>query len=185
VLRWAVLVSAGAAACTFGDHLHATHGVLRYAHIAYGSQDWWVPLLFAAASIATVLAARPFIAWGRKAGTVTTPDARLVAADAFGFFFAYAYTSFAPSDRPNVTLAVLCTAFVVRVLGERVPPWLAIYCVLLGAAGVVTECLLSSTGRFHYLHPDLLKTPRWLAGIYLHAGLLAGRISIVMTPKPR
>jgi hypothetical protein len=182
VIRWVVLVVAGSAVCTFGDHLHATHGVLRYARITYGAQDWWVPLLFAAASIVTVLAARPFIAWGRKAGEVKAPDARQITADAVGFFFAYAYTSFAPWDRPNVTLAVLCVAFVVRVLAERVPSWLVTYCLLLGVGGVVTECLVSATGGFHYLHPDVLATPRWLAGIYLHAGLLAGRLAIGMLP---
>jgi hypothetical protein len=182
VSRWLILAVAGAVLCTLGDYLHASHGVLTYPQIAFGVQDWWVPPLFAAASLVCVLLARPFIEWGRRAGAVRTPDARQIVADGIGFFAAYAYTSFAAHDRPSVTLTVLSVAFLVRVLAERRPTWLVVYCLLLGVGGVVTECLVSSTGRFHYLHPDLLKTPRWLAGIYLHAGLLAGELGIVFGP---
>lgn len=176
-MRWAVLAIAGAVLCTVGDHLHATQGVLVYRHVVAWDQDGWVPLLFAAASIVTVLGARPFVAWGRRVEQAAPPDARLIAADGLGFFLAYTYTAFAPHDRPDVTLAVLGGAFLVRVLGERRPAWLVVYCLVLGVGGVLTEAAIAATGAFRYLHPDLLGTPRWLAGIYWHAGLLSGGLA--------
>lgn len=181
-MRWLALAVVGATVCTVGDHLHATHGVLVYREVFAWDQAWWVPLLFAAASLVCVLAAAPFVAWGRGAGTARPPDARRVAADSLGFCAAYAYTSFAPHDRPNVTLLVLAIAFLVRVIGEARPAWIVAYAILLGGGGVLTEFTVSSTGGFHYLHPDVLATPRWLAGIYLHAGLLTGGLATLLLP---
>jgi hypothetical protein len=176
-LRWVVLVVVGSAICTYGDHLHATHGVLAYRKIDYGAQAWWVPFLFAAASLVTVLLARPFVALARARGPLPMPDIARIAADGIGFFAAYAYTSFAPHERPSVTLAVLVIAFLVRVVGDRRPLWQGVYCILLGLGGVITEATISATGVFWYLHPDFLGTTRWLAGIYLHAGLLASDLA--------
>jgi hypothetical protein len=175
--RWLALVVAGSLLCTFGDHLHATHGVLFYPHVALWSQAWWVPLLFAVASIAAVAAAWPWIP--RQA---TTPGMGRIVVDGAGFLAAYAYTSFAPAERPNVTLAVLVVAFAVRVLGERRPAWLVLHCLLLSIGGVITEWAISSTGAFFYRHPDFLMTPRWLGGIYLHAGLVSGAIAVRLLP---
>jgi hypothetical protein len=181
-VRWLVLAIVGSAICTYGDHLHATHGVLAYRKIDYGAQAWWVPLLFATASLVTVLAARPFIAWARARASLPAPELGRIVADGVGFFGAYAYTSFAPHERPNVTFVVLAVAFLVRVIGERRPPWQVAYCLLLGAGGVITEASISSTGGFWYHHPDILGTARWLSGIYFHAGLLASDLAILMLP---
>jgi len=175
-MRWVVLALVGGLICTFGDHLHATHRVLAYPHIAFWDQAFWVGPLFAAASLACVLGARPFLGWARRRGEVRRPDVRQLAADGIGFFAAYAYTSFSPADQPNVTLAVLLIAFAVRVLAERRATWLVGYCLLLAVAGSLFEAGLSSTGAFYYHHPDFV-VPRWLPGIYLHAGLIAGELS--------
>jgi len=179
-MKWIVLALVGSALCTVGDHLHATCGVLEYRHVFFWDQAWWVPPLFMGAALAAVLGCKPFLDWGKRTGEVRRPDARQLLADGLGFFAAYAYTSFAAHDHPNVTLAVLVIAFIVRVLGERRPTWLVASCVALAAGGVLTEFAVSSTGGFHYLHPDFLATPRWLAGIYLHAGLIAGELAILM-----
>lgn len=181
-MRWLVLAVVGSAICTFGDHLHATHGVLTYRKIDYGAQAWWVPLLFATAAIVCVLLARPFIAFARARAPLVAPEVARIVADAVGFVGGYVYTSFAPHERPNVTFLVLAVAFVVRVIGERRPAWQITYCLLLGVGGVVTEATISATGGFWYLHPDVLGTARWLSGIYFHAGLLASDLAIVMLP---
>jgi hypothetical protein len=180
-MRWALLAIVGAVLCTLGDHLHATHGVLTYPHVWWWDQAWWVLPLFAGASLTCVGSARWFWSLGGPHGM---PDARSLLADGVGFFAAYAYTSFAPADRPNVTLAVLVIAFLVRMVGERRPTWLFCYCVLLAIGGACFESALSSTGAFAYVHPDLLRVPRWLPAIYLHAGILAGSLSVPMFSRP-
>ena len=57
--RWIVIAAGGALVCTLGDHLHATHDVLGYTDVFAWNQAWWVPLLFATASLAAVLGATP------------------------------------------------------------------------------------------------------------------------------
>src|SRR5207237_5918138 len=93
--------------CTIGHHLHATPDVLVYPHVVFWDQAWWVPLLFAGASIAAVLGATPL---RRLLGSASepAPTARQIAGDGIAFATAYAYTSFAPATSPNVTLALLC-----------------------------------------------------------------------------
>jgi hypothetical protein len=177
-VKWVALAVFGGLICTVGDHLHATHGVLTYPHVLLWDQAWWVFPLFAAASLVCVVGAWPFV----KA--VPVPDARRIVTDGIGFFAAYAYTSFAPADHPTVTLAVLVIAFGVRVLGERRAPSLIAYCVALAIAGSAFEAALSSTGAFAYVHPDLV-VPRWLPGIYLHAGLVAGELGGSTRCRPR
>ncbi len=179
-MRWLLLALVGALICTVGDHLHATCGVLTYRQTAFWDQAWWVAPLFAGASLVCVLGARLFWSLG---GPNSAPDMRRIAADGIGFFAAYAYTSFAAADRPTVTLLVLVVAFAVRVVGEARSRWLVLYCLLLGVGGCVFEGTLSATGAFHYLHPDVLGVPRWLFGIYLHAGLIAGELSLLMMSK--
>jgi hypothetical protein len=44
----------------------------------------------------------------------------------------------------------------------------------MAVAGTLFEASWSALGFFHYLHPDVIGVTRWLPGIYLHAGLLAG-----------
>lgn len=176
-MRWLLLAIAGALLCTVGDHLHATLGVLVYSHADVWGQPLWVAPMFALAAIVCVATARPFVA------DLPPPKASLLLSDALGFMGAYVYTSFAPPDRPSVTLAVLAGAFVVRVLGERRSARVVVYSLLLGLGGVVTERMISATGGFHYLHPDWLKTPRWLAAIYFHAGLLSADIAARHFPQ--
>lgn len=178
-MRWLILAVTGAVLCTLGDHLHAVRGVLVYAHPSAFRQAWWVPLEFAIAAVACVGSARSFLRGG------AAPDVRALVGDAIGFLGAYVYTSFAPADRPTVTMLVLVIAFVVRALGERRGGAAIVYCLGLGAAGPLAEGLGSVSGGFHYLHPDLFHTPRWLFGIYLHAGLLAHDIAARFFPAAR
>lgn len=166
--------------CTALDHLHAVTGALYYAHptpLLY-PQAFWVPLLFAAASLFTVAASAPVL---RRLGAdaAPPPTAREVAADAIGFITAYAYTSWGQSS-PTVCLLVLGGFFIARALPRR--RWIVPYALLVAVGGTLFEAALSSTGAFHYRAPDLLGVPRWLPGIYLHVALLAAPLTALMRP---
>jgi hypothetical protein len=179
-LRWVVLALVGSAICTVGDHLHATHGVLVYPRPDFWEQAWWVPLLFAAASIVTVAGAGPLRQLlGGRHREAPAPTARQLAGDGIAFVAAYVYTSFAPADRPNVTLAVLVAFWAARVV-RGAPAWLIVYSLILGVAGSAFEGTWSALGFFHYVHPDVAGVPRWLPGIYLHVGVAAGSLEILM-----
>ena len=177
-MRWLILALAGAAICTVCDHLHATHGVLYYVHPVAWSQAWWVPLLFAGASLAAVGGATPI----RRlfgARPASAPTVREIAGDAIAFIAAYAYTSFAPADSPNVTLALLAAWWLARVVRGRAT-WLVVYSLVMAVAGSAFEAGWSALGFFYYRHPDLAGVPRWLPGISLHAALVAGPLERVL-----
>lgn len=171
-MRWLLLALSGAAVCTVCDHLHATHGVLYYARPIVWDQAWWVPLLFAGASLAAVAGATPV---RRMLGVAAepAPTARQIAGDALTFVTVYAFTSFAPADRPNVTLALLAAWWLARVVRGR-STWLVVFSLLTAAAGTGFEAGWSALGLFYYRHPDVIGVPRWLPGIYLHVALVAG-----------
>src|SRR5262245_2066709 len=114
-MRWVVLALGGAAVCTVCDHLHATHGVLWYPHPVFWDQAWWVPFLFAGASIAAVAGATP-IRRVLGAPAEALPTARQVVGNGLAFVTAYVYTSYAPQDQPNVTAALLVAWWVARVV---------------------------------------------------------------------
>ena len=177
-MRWLVLALIGAAVCTVGDHLHATHGVLFYPHPVVWDQAWWVPLLFAGASLAAVAGATPIRRlFGARTSAPPTP--REIAGDGLAFAIAYAYTSFAPHDRPNVTLALLAAWWLARVVYGRAP-WLIAYSLVMAVGGTAFEGTWSALGFFYYHHPDIVGVPRWLPGIYLHAALIAGPLERVL-----
>ena len=172
MLRWIVLALVGAAVCTVGDHLHATHGVLYYAHPVAWDQAWWVPLLFAGASLAAVAGATlPRRLLGSRDERAAT--GRELAGDGIAFATAYAVTSFLPADRPNVTLALLSAWWLARVVRGRAT-WLIVYSLIMAVSGTAFEAGWSALGFFWYRHPDFAGVPRWLPGIYLHAALIAG-----------
>ena len=175
ILRWLALGLFGAVVCVAGDHLHATHDVLVYTPSSSWGQAWWVWPEFFVGTLAAVSTG------GRLArGAATRTSKRRLLADLIFFCGAYAYTSFAAWDRPNVTTFVLVGAFVVRVLGEGRPRWLVWHALQLAVVGPMCEAALSWAGTFHYVHPDVLGVPRWLPGIYLAAGLASGEMALAL-----
>jgi hypothetical protein len=176
------LALAGSAICTVCDHLHATHGVLVYAHPVAWQQAWWVPLLFAAASVAALAGVAPV----RRlfgATPVARPSPVSVLVDGLAFVMAYAYTSFAPAAQANATLLVLTLWWLARLMRGR-PSWLAAYSIVMALAGSSFEAGWSALGFFHYVHPDVAGVPRWLPGIYLHAALAVGPLERVVMRDP-
>lgn len=175
--RWILVALCGAVACTLGDHLHATHGVLTYAHPAFWDQAWWVLPLFFAASLAALFGARVTRRMF-KAAPLSPNDPKLVAADGIAFATAYAMTSFT-HEAANATLAVLVAFWIVRMLAGA-PPWLIVLSLANAIAGPLVEAAISSAGGFAYDHPDFMLVARWLPGIYLHVAPISARLEALL-----
>src|SRR6266508_3371407 len=56
---------------------------------------------------------------------------------------------------------------------------------ILAVGGSLFEAALSSTGAFHYQHPDVLLVPAWLPALYLHASLLVREACLAFIARPR
>lgn len=180
-LRWVLVALAGAILCTVCDHLHATHGVLWYPKVSYWDQAWWVPLLFAAASVGGVAS----VGMIRKAlggRELDLPTPLEIAGDAIGFVTAYVYTSFG-HHQPNVVAGVLVGFWLVRVL-NRTPAWLIVFSILVGIGGTLFEAGWSALGFFYYRDPDFIGVARWLPGIYLHVAFLMASLERLVRSRP-
>jgi len=177
MLPWLLIALLGGVVCTLCDHLHVACGVLAYPKVAFWGEAWWVPLLFAVASIVMVSGARPV---RRALGGRPTPAPTVLelVGDGVAVVAAYAFTAFGAS-LPNVVLWVNLAYFVARVL-RGVPAWLLVYCILMAIGGVAFEAFWSWLGFFHYIEPDFLGTPRWLFTIYLHGGFLTAGLARVI-----
>jgi hypothetical protein len=157
------------------DHLHVVHGVLYYPHVAFWGEAWWVPLLFAGASIVLIAGALQFAA---RLGLPDErpPTVREVAGDGVGFLCAYAFTAWG-ARLPDVVLWVLVGFWLARALAGR-PSWQIGLSVATALGGSLFEGALSATGAFHYTEPDFVGVPRWLPALYLHAALLTGPLAL-------
>src|SRR6202022_2199590 len=95
-------------------------------------QAWWVPLLFAGASLVIVANAGMLrrLLGGRP---LPAPAARVVAADGLAFVTAYAFTAYGHT-LPNVVAGVLFAWWLARVLSDA-PVWLIVYSGAGGAGG--------------------------------------------------
>ena len=89
-------------------------------------QAWWVPLLFACASVAAVAGARTIRGCSAVARWRRRPSGE-IAGDGVAFVTAYAFTAYA-SPLPNVVAAVLGGLWLARVLRD-VPAWLIAYSI--------------------------------------------------------
>jgi hypothetical protein len=168
MLAWVAIALAGAVICTICDHLHVITGVLSYPHVAFWGEAWWVPLLFATASVVIVLNAR-VVRKTMKGPLLAPPSGTRVIADGIAFVTAYAFTAYGNSQ-PNLVLYVLAGFWLARAL--TAPPWLIVYSILVAIGGSAFEGTWAMLGFFHYHHPDFYNVPRWLPGIYLHVAFL-------------
>jgi hypothetical protein len=174
-LRWLAVAVVGAVVCTIGDHLHVVCGVLFYPYPTLADQAWWVPPLFAASSLAAIVAV-PLVRGARFGGkgAPSHPSGRAILGDSFAFFTAYAFTAFG-SPLPNVVLGVLTAFWMARVL-RGVPRWVIVYSLGAAIVGPLAEAAISSLGGFAYRAPDFLLVPRWLPALYLHVGFVVGPV---------
>jgi hypothetical protein len=165
---WLAIALAGAVVCTVCDHLHVINDVLSYPNIAFWGEAWWVPLLFATASL-VIVANAGVIRRALGGAPLDPPSLAQVMADGIVFVTAYAFTAYGHT-LPNVVLGVLLGFWLARAL--TAPIWLIVYSVLVAIGGTAFEGTWSKLGFFQYLHPDFYGVPRWLPGIYLHVAFL-------------
>ena len=177
---WLAIAVMGAIVCTICDHLHVITGVLYYPKPFFWQQAWWVPPLFAGASVVITASAQPTRALLGGA-VVPPPLLRCTAGDMLAFVTAYAFTAYGNS-LPNVVLAVLVAWWLARVVAGA-PPWLVVYSLLTAAGGTLFEAGWSKLGFFHYSNPDFIGVPRWLPGIYLHVAFLTADLSTYVQPR--
>jgi hypothetical protein len=175
-VAWLAVAGAGAVICTVCDHLHVVTGVLTYPRVAFWGEAWWVPFIFAAASVVIVASASSF----RRmfaAPRLPAPSVQRVAAGGVAFVTAYAFTAFG-HELPNVVAAVLAGFWLARAL--EAPAWLVVYSIAVAVGGSAFEATWSALGFFRYLVPDFAGIPRWLPGIYLHVAFLTADLERVL-----
>ncbi len=164
--------------CTLLDQVHVHTGTLSYPHGLIFGQALWVWPLFTLATMATVggypvgahLAHDPGdILVGTDAARTRDLVASLVL-----FVIVYASSGLCHAY-PRILAVAYVLIFIVRALylGSRAL-WLNAF--VLALAGVATESLLVTNGWFAYdvqgISPAV-PVPIWLAGVYLHAALVA------------
>src|SRR5215831_14543365 len=158
--RLAAAFALGALIGPAADQIHLQSGVLSYSRpsrLLWG-QALWVPPLFGGASLALV--------WGHALLK------RLL-------------------HRPPVPASASACALTLALTllwGARVAisPTLdkAIAGPLYAILGPLFEAALSSTGAFHYRHPNLLGVPLWLPAIYLHVSLMTREVYFFLARTP-
>jgi hypothetical protein len=177
--RWIVIALGGAAICTVGDHLHATHGVLGYSDVFAWNQAWWVPLLFFCSTLIALIGSRVT----RKmfdAPPLAPNNPRLMAADLVAFAAAYSLTSFTHAA-PNETMLILVAFWIARILITPTPKWVIAFSLISAITGPLVEATLSRCGLFAYTHPDFLGVARWLPGIYLFVAPAIARFEAILS----
>jgi hypothetical protein len=168
MIAWIAIAVAGAIVCTVCDHLHVINDVLVYPRAAFWDEAWWVPLLFATASVVIVANAR-VVRNAMKGDALPAPSATRIVGGGIAFVTAYAFTAYG-ATLPNVVALVLLGFWLARAL--TAPPWVVVYSILVAIGGSAFEGTWSKLGFFHYVHPDVYGVPRWLPGIYLHVAFL-------------
>jgi hypothetical protein len=170
LVQVALLFALGAVVGTAADQIHVRAGVLSYPRgsALLPGQPSWVPLLFGAAGVALPLGNAALL---RLALERPSPGSiRGVASAVLWFFTAYASTALLQAV-PLLLATALVLAWSARVaLRPTLDKLLAGPIFAFG--GAVFEAWLSSTGAFHYRHPDVGLVPAWLPALYLHVSLM-------------
>lgn len=162
------LVAFGAALCTALDQIHVRFGVLAYPKPFLLGQAWWVPFLFALATVAMVLGWRQMAALtGEEPVAVADDEVDRALSWLIGAYLASAFVK----DHPWILLGVFVGAFAFRAgtLGSRT---LVLQAIGMAIVGTAVEALLSKLGLFRYLVPTVGGVPVWLPGLYLHGAFL-------------
>lgn len=121
-----------------------------------------VPLVFAGAVVAMFHTAA-FVKGGRR-GSVGL--SMLIATGAY-------LVSGLLAPRLAIAYALILVGLWLARVTLRRDPRLILLGVVIAAGGVLGEAALSAVGEFDYLHPDVLRVPWWLFGLYLHGSLVA------------
>jgi hypothetical protein len=177
---WLQLFLIGGVAGALYDQIHVRGGVLVYPRHDFLQQSWWVAPNFGLAAVMIALTGGWIARWASRKHLGTQDNRELLGHFAW-FTLAYLASAFLPLQPPLV-LALFVATWLGRVLPrrDRVPQ--LIQGLGLAVAGTTFETVLSATGAFHYLRPDLVYVPSWLPGLYLHGAPLALALLVRVQP---
>ncbi len=168
---WLRLFVVGAIGGAASDQIHVQAHVLAYPRDDVLQQSWWVAPNFGLAALLIALTGSGIARWATRLQPRTVDDRALFTGFAW-FTAAYLASALVPFA-PPLMMVLFAVTWLARVLPrrDRLPQLLE--GVGLAVGGTCFEALLSSTGAFHYVHPDFGPVPSWLPGLYLHGAPLA------------
>jgi hypothetical protein len=179
--RIAACFAIGAVLGTSLDALHVHGDVLVYHGATIGDIGWWVPLQFGLVGVAAGLAVPLF---ERLAGPPERPrwSADRLIGELILFAALYEITTLpSPDDAGWLAAGLFALAGARLALAPVKGDWL--YVVVAAVLGPLGEALVSATGVFEYLHPDILGVPWWLAGLWANGGLLIRRLFVPVVSR--
>jgi hypothetical protein len=179
--RLAACFAIGALLGTSLDAIHVAGDVLVYHGATIAGMGWWVPLQFGVVGVAAGLAVP---ALERAAGPPEPPrwGADRLVGELVLFAALYELTALAgPDDAGLLAVALFALAGARLALAPTRGDW--IYVVVAAVLGPLGEGLVSATGVFEYLHPDVIGVPWWLAGLWANGGLLIRRLFVPVVSR--
>lgn len=150
---------------------HVQFGVLSYANPVLFGQDWWVWPNFTGAALGMYLGAK--FAVVRFLSTTPT-DGQL--AFSLAWFVAAYFATGIFAGTPQLLLAGLVLAWLLRVAISADRPVVVAFALVLALAGCAIEGAISATGQFAYRDPEIFHVPYWLAGLYLNGSFVVLQI---------
>jgi hypothetical protein len=155
------------------DYAHVVTGAIRYAPDVR-TVPWWVPFLYAGASVAIGLShplADRLLA--RRCRVALTPPR--IAAGFAGFCAVWIASGAVPLGSAAVAAILAPASLALWVWLDRTWQGLAM-AACTAAAGCGVEVALSRAGLFEHTHPDVLGVALWLPWIYVAASVGLGNV---------
>jgi hypothetical protein len=163
------LVAAGAVFGTLLDGVHVATSTTRYAHPALLGLAWWVPLLFAGASLAIGVSHHLVDVILDRDVRPTTP--RVVA----GMVLLLLLWATSGLVKPaHLALWILAPASVLMWLALDGSAVGLVLALATAASGVAVEAMLAAAGAFTYVAPDAGRVASWLPWLYVAASVAVG-----------
>lgn len=163
---------------TVGDQFHVQFGVIGYPGpgVLWG-QAWWVPPLFAIASVGFVVAAWPLAPFIEK------PTRRSIIVDTAWFFGSYVASGLLGHRVVGLT-SLFVGLWMYRIANRtdrRPVVWLSLALAVLGTLG---ESAIHATGAGWYTNRNILLVPAWLPVLYMQGAPLALSITRWVRGEP-
>ncbi|AOP34870.1 hypothetical protein A0128_14050 [Leptospira tipperaryensis] len=157
-----ILGGIGLAVC---DQIHVQYGVLKYFHVGFWGQAWWVAPQFLLATFFMYLGVLFF----RKEMDEFQTKEFLIGVLLFGAAY---FASGLFATYPYWLAASYLFFWIFRISIAKERKQLALFSIFLAIAGTLMEGMISRAGLFIYTQPDFLLVPIWLPGLYLHGAPL-------------
>lgn len=153
------------------DSFHSHEDVLVYSHEWILKMAWWVPLLFAGATV-TVAYGHLFFDWAFHLPQKQPGWPRVIAGLA-AFVAVYAASAYLPVQDDAKILILDMAIIAMWLIFNR--SWQGVLqMVFTSILGCVVEITLVANDSFRYLHPQFLGIPYWLPFLYGAASIGVG-----------